>query len=226
MYSIHVFQHFVNTAVFLYTIQRGREWRNICMYFKCIKNLTNNSHLSTLFQNQGETTGFNFVLFYFSTSCPSSPIRASQGWRCPSAQVALFPYSTKVTSAKSPVTASTFKEIEFVIMSDFFKPAPHALDQSSAKTTAPSPVRQFRCRVHRAGTHVASLMSSLSQFCTLVICYHHTNTYDHSPCSCLSYGRAGSATNANNTNLRRTSLKKKEEEEEDAKKSYQGKFTP
>ena len=67
-------------------------------------------------------------------------------------------------------------------------------------------VRQFRCRAHLAGAHVASLMSSLSQFCTLVICYHCYNTYDHSPCSCLSYGRGGSAADANYTNLRRTSL--------------------
>ena len=42
-----------------------------------------------------------------------------------------------------------------------------------------------------------------------VICYYHTNTYDHSPCSCLSYGRAGSAANANYTNLRRTNLRRK-----------------
>ena len=51
-------------------------------------------------------------------------------------------------------------------------------------------VRQFRCRVHLAGAHVASLMSCLSQFSTMSyvhLCY--TNTYDHSPCSCLSYGR-------------------------------------
>ena len=66
--------------------------------------------------------------------------------------------------------------------------------------------RQFRRRAHHAGAHVAPVMSSLSQFCTLVICYHCYNTYDHSPCSCLSYGRGGSAADANNTNLRRTSL--------------------
>ena len=66
---------------------------------------------------------------------------------------------------------------------------PHALDQSSGKTTAPSPCAAIPLprapgRCTRGVTDVLPVPVQYH-----VICYHHMNTYDHSPCSCLSYGR-------------------------------------
>ena len=58
-----------------------------------------------------------------------------------------------------------------------------------AKTTAPSPcaaipLPRAPCWCTRGVTNVLPVPVQYH-----VICYHHMNTYDHSPCSCLSYGR-------------------------------------